>query len=122
MKLALVVDDSLAMRAVLTEMLEGIGYDVEHAVNGKQALEFCKRTTPDLIMLDIEMPVMDGLEFLEQFQNPTGIPVLMCTSKSDFRRMKSSLEMGAREYIMKPFDRSILASKLEMLGLVEADS
>ena len=119
MKTCLVVDDSRVIRKVARRMLEEIGFEVDEAGDGQQALERCGQALPYFILLDWNMPVMNGLEFLKALR---GLPggetpiVVFCTTENDIEHIQAALEAGASEYIMKPFDREILEAKLTSVG------
>ncbi|MDQ0506696.1 response regulator [Xanthobacter agilis] len=124
MKTCLVVDDSGVVRKIARRILERLGFLVEEAVNGQNALESCDRAMPDVILLDWEMPVVSGIEFLRLLRAREGgtVPkVIFCTSLNDMSHIAEALEAGADEYIMKPFDDEILHEKLEAVGLAEKD-
>lgn len=119
MKLCLVVDDSRVVRKVARRILEDLGFDVAEAADGVEALAWVRKAPPDVILLDWRMPAMDGLEFLRQLRNePEGhLPkVVFCSAENDLDRIREALANGADEYIMKPFDGDIVASKLAMAG------
>lgn len=121
MKNCLVVDDSRVVRKAARRILERHGFMVGEAENGQLALEACRAALPDLVLLDWNMPVMDGLEFLRAARAEFGAekPVIMlCTTESEFDRIVTALSAGAQEYIMKPFDDAILTGKLAQLGFV----
>jgi len=121
MKRMLVVDDSTAIRKAIRRILEPLGYHVEEAADGQQALTFCTEWgSLDAILLDIDMPVMDGLTFLRLLRQDARfaeLPVMMCTTHNAMSKIEEALSLGANEYIMKPFDAEIIGSKLEQLGL-----
>jgi two-component system chemotaxis response regulator CheY len=117
----LVVDDSRTVRRAARRMLEAKGFFVREAEDGQQALEACRAAPPVLVLLDWNMPVMDGITFLRLARaefGPDHPKVMLCTTESDFSRIVEALELGAQEYIMKPFDEDILAGKLIVLGLL----
>ena len=121
MKRILVIDDSSAIRKAIRRILEPMGYDVIEAEDGSKALE-AVGANADLtaILCDIDMPVMDGLTFLEQLRVRGGTvppPIIMCTTHTAFDKIQAALTLGASEYIMKPFDAEIIASKLEACGV-----
>ena len=121
MKRMLVVDDSTAIRKAIRRILESLGYDVDEAENGRQALTYCiEWGHVDGILLDIDMPVMDGLTFLRLLRQDARfaeLPVMMCTTHNAMSKIEEALSLGANEYIMKPFDAEIIGSKLEQLGI-----
>jgi two-component system chemotaxis response regulator CheY len=121
MKTALVVDDSSFIRKIARQILDGMGFDVTEAKDGAQALEECEKQLPDLILLDWNMPVMSGLEFLTKLRKMPGggePQVVFCTTENTRDKIMTALEAGATEYIMKPFDQEIIRTKLEQIGMV----
>ena len=121
MKSFLVVDDSRVIRNVARRILEALGFKVEEAADGQLALEACKRAMPDGILLDWNMPVMNGIEFLRALRATPGgdAPiVLFCTTETEMTKIQQAIEAGANEYIMKPFDSEIVESKLRQVGLL----
>ena len=103
-------------------MLEGHGFAVQEAEDGALALVGLPRTDmPDAILLDWNMPVMNGIEFLRALRaefGPDNPAVLFCTSENDMAFIEQAIEAGAQEFIMKPFDESILLDKFGQVGLV----
>ncbi|AWN41700.1 response regulator [Methylobacterium durans] len=123
MKTCLIVDDSAVIRKVARRIVETIGLRVIEAEDGAKALAHCTEAMPDAILLDWNMPNMDGYAFLRALrQEPGGTApkVLFCTTENDVGAIARALHAGADEYIMKPFDRDILTAKLEQVGLAEA--
>ena len=125
MKTCLVVEDSGVVRKVARRILEEMGFFVMEAEDGEQALEICKHALPTAVLLDWNMPVMDGYEFLGNLRRmPRGdMPkVVFCTTENGIDHIARALAAGADEYIMKPFDKDIVADKFREVGLVEATS
>ena len=121
MKTCLIIDDSRIIRKVARRIVEGLGFEVDEAADGAEALAWCASEMPDVILLDWNMPVMDGMTFLRQLRAQPGgeaPKVLFCTIETDARRIAEALSAGADEYVMKPFDGEILESKLAEVGLV----
>ena len=121
MKSCLVVDDSAVIRKVARRILEGLSFRIVEAEDGEQALEVCKRAMPEAVLLDWNMPVMDGYEFLKQLrQMPRGKSpkVVFCTTENDVAHIARAMHAGADEYIMKPFDKDIVTAKFQEVGLV----
>jgi two-component system chemotaxis response regulator CheY len=116
----LVVDDSVVVRKVARRILEAHGFAVEEANNGAVALEACHRHLPDVVLLDWNMPVMNGIEFLKvlrQEYGPERPLVVFCTTESEIRFIEEALANGAQEFIMKPFDEEILMGKFAQIGM-----
>jgi two-component system chemotaxis response regulator CheY len=123
MKTCLVVDDSGVVRKVARRIVETLNFSVIEAEDGEQALEACKRSMPEAVLLDWNMPVMDGLEFLVNLRAMPGgdaPKVVFCTTENGMDHIARALEAGADEYIMKPFDKDIVTDKFREVGLVEA--
>ncbi len=121
MKHCLVVDDSSVIRKVARRILEGFDFKVTEAEDGQKALDACKGDMPDAILLDWNMPVMDGFEFLQQLRKaPDGDKpkVVFCTTENDVAHIARALRAGADEYIMKPFDKDIVEAKFQEVGLI----
>jgi len=110
MKRILVVDDKATMRRLLQEYLIEQGYSVTTAENGRQALFAARHEPPDLILLDIMMPEMDGYAFLQSYRQEAQTPIIFLTAKVDETDKVIGLELGADDYITKPFGmRELLA-------------
>ena len=121
MKSCLVVDDSKVVRIVARRILEDLEFSVAEAEDGKGALNSCTAEMPDAILLDWNMPVMDGIAFLRELREVEGgdAPmVVFCTGERDIGSIQDAMTAGANEYIMKPFDSEILLSKFEQVGLL----
>lgn len=122
MKSCLLVDDSRVVRKVARRIAEDLGFDCEEAENGQAAYDFCAQTMPDAIILDWNMPVMSGIEFLEKLRDMDGgnaPKVIFCTTENDVDHIQRAISSGADEYIMKPFDSEIIESKFVQIGLIE---
>ena len=121
MKTCLVVDDSSVIRKVARRILEGLEFQILEAEDGEQALRSCQNQLPDAVLLDWNMPKMDGYEFLRQLRRMPGgdVPrVVFCTTENDVAHIARALHAGANEYIMKPFDKEIVEAKLQEVGLL----
>ena len=120
MKSCLIVDDSSVIRKVARRILEDMEFDVLEAEDGQQALLTCKSEMPGSILLDWNMPVMDGLEFLTALRKLDGgdqPKVVFCTTENDVAHIARAMKAGANEFIMKPFDREIVEAKFQEVGL-----
>jgi two-component system, chemotaxis family, chemotaxis protein CheY len=120
-KHCLVVDDSAVIRKVARRILEGLAFRISEAEDGEQALTACRTEMPDAVLLDWNMPVMDGYEFLKELRQMPGggaPKVVFCTTENDVGHIARALHAGANEYIMKPFDKDIMTAKLQEVGLV----
>jgi two-component system chemotaxis response regulator CheY len=122
--LALVVDDSRAMRSILTRLLSGLGFDVAQAGDGAEAMQVLNAgTRPDVILVDWNMPVMDGLTLIKTVrgrEDLRDISLMMVTTESEQGQIVRALAAGAHEYVIKPFTDEVIAEKLALLGLVAA--
>ena len=121
MKSCLIVDDSKMIRRVAGRILQELEFEPDEAKNGQEAMEKCQSRMPDAILLDWQMPVMDGLSFLKTLRSTPGGTrpvVVFCTAERDVSKIIEALEAGANEYIMKPFDSDIVSSKFFQAGLL----
>ena len=121
MKHCLVVDDSAVIRKVARRILESLDFVIGEAEDGRTALECCRERMPDAILLDWNMPEMDGYEFLKEIRREPGgnkPKIVFCTTDNDVAAIARAMHAGADEYIMKPFDREIVTQKFEEIGLV----
>lgn len=119
----LIVDDSRIIRKVARRIVEGLGFEVDEAADGSEALTFCAGVMPEIILLDWSMPVMDGLTFLRRLRAMPGgdkPKILFCTIETRPERIAEALAAGADDYVMKPFDGEILQSKLTEVGAIAA--
>ena len=117
----LVVDDSRVVRKVARRILEGNGFAVEEAEDGARALAACRERLPDCVLLDWNMPVMNGIEFLRALRREFGAErpiVVFCTTESEMSFIEEAITSGAQEYIMKPFDEEILMGKFAQVGML----
>lgn len=122
MPFCLVVDDSRVVRKVARRIVEDLGFACEEAEDGQKAFDFCAQKMPDAILLDWNMPIMSGIEFLEKLRAmPAGDSpkVIFCTTENDMAHIQRAMTAGANEYIMKPFDSEIIESKFSQIGLID---
>jgi two-component system chemotaxis response regulator CheY len=120
MKSCLVVDDSKVIRKVARHILETLNFTVDEAEDGREALSRIEANVPDVVLLDWNMPVMGGIEFLRTLRQKdleTQPKVVFCTTENDAAHIRAAIDAGADEYVMKPFDRETLESKLQIVGI-----
>ena len=119
MKHCLVIDDSRVIRKVSRHILETLDFTVDEAENGREGLDRCMQSMPDVILLDWNMPVMSGIEFIVQLRQREGgdkPKVVFCTTENDVAHIREAISAGADEYVMKPFDHETLQIKLQLVG------
>jgi two-component system chemotaxis response regulator CheY len=117
----LVVDDSKVIRKVARHILESLSLNVSEAGDGREALEMCDASVPDVVLLDWNMPIMNGLDFLRELSRRnlvTPPKVIFCTTENGVDYIRAAVDAGADEYVMKPFDRDTLESKLQIVGVL----
>ncbi len=114
-KRILVVDDETRMRDLLRAVLESRGYSVTEAEDGLQALKTFVADPPDMVMLDVMMPVMDGFACCRKLREYSQCPILMLTAKGEDYDQVRGLDCGADDYIIKPFAPMVLAARVEAL-------
>jgi two-component system chemotaxis response regulator CheY len=122
MPTCLVVDDSSIIRKIARRILEALDFQVIEAEDGVDALVHCKRSMPEAVLLDWNMPVMDGYHFLSHLRRMPGgdtPKVVFCTTENGIEHIERALSGGANEYIMKPFDKDIVMAKFQEVGLIE---
>lgn len=112
----LAVDDSKTIRAIIEKMLSEYKCELIKAADGQEGLTLSKNKRPDLILLDIDMPRMNGLELLKHLRNDRELantPVFMLTSKSSSKNVQIAVRLGVAAYIAKPFSRDKLIEKIQ---------
>ncbi len=112
-KLILIVDDEPRMIKFIRLNLDLEGYRVSEASNGLEALDKVRRELPDLVLLDVMMPEMDGFEALERIREISNVPVIMLTVKAEEEDKVRGLELGADDYVTKPFSPRELSSRIK---------
>jgi two-component system chemotaxis response regulator CheY len=122
---ALVIDDSRAMRSILRRTLLDLGFEVEEAGHGQEAIDLLTsgEVLPDVCLVDWNMPVMNGLEFVSAVRRTREwrqITLMMVTTESEHTQVVRALAAGAHEYVIKPFTGDAIVDKLNLLGLVDA--
>src|SRR3990172_9832781 len=108
----LVVDDKANVRQLLSEYLTGQGFKVVTATNGREALYAARHETPDVILLDIMMPEMDGYEFLREYRRERSVPVIIITAREEETDAVLGLKLGADDYVIKPFRMRELVARI----------
>lgn len=117
----LIVDDSKVVRMVARRILEDLKFEILEAEDGKEAMDHCLKAMPDVVLLDWNMPVMNGLDFLRALRKVDGGDepvVVFCTTENDMDHIRQAISAGANEYIMKPFDRAIIEAKFSQVGVL----
>ena len=117
----LIVDDSKVVRMVARRILQDLNFACIEAEDGQVALDACLEKMPDVILLDWNMPVMSGIDFLKELRSSEGGNepiVVFCTTENDMAHIREAISAGANEYIMKPFDRAIIEAKFAQVGVL----
>ena len=109
----LIVDDEPRILDSVRMNLELEGYQVFEATNGQAALDEVRRRLPDLVVMDVMMPEMDGFEALRELRKFSAVPVVLLTVKADERDVIHGLELGADDYVAKPFSPGVLISRIK---------
>lgn len=120
-KTCLIVDDSSVVRKLAVKLLEEIGFSCAEADNGQKALDFCKDKMPDVVLLDWNMPVMDGIECIKILRAIPGgaeAKVIFCSTYHQEEQVREAIAAGADEYIVKPFDRDVLKNMFRKVGVL----
>ena len=120
MKSCLIVDDSKVIRKVTRHILETLQFQVDEASDGTEALDRCTEFAPDVILLDWNMPVMSGMDFLRAYRasGAASAKIIFCTTENGIGHIQAAIDAGADEYVMKPFDRETLETKLQIVGCI----
>ena len=124
-KKVLIVDDEMRMRRIITDYLRIKGYNPIEASDGVEALELFSKENPDLVLLDVMMPRMDGWEVCRHIRSKSSVPIIMLTAKGEEEDELQGFELGVDEYISKPFSLKILLARIEAVlrrGTVLASS
>ena len=111
----LVIDDDQDVRGLVVELLRRAGHDVEEAPDGRAGLRALHRAPPDLVVLDVTMPELDGWQTLERIRDLTEVPVLMLTAHGEELERVRGLQAGADDYVTKPFGRQELTARVQAL-------
>ena len=109
----LVVDDDNALREMVGIVLESEGFEVSYHDAGSGAYEKFNEVKPDLVLLDVMLPGMDGIQVCEQIRSECGTPIIMLTAKTESEDVVRGLEAGADDYVVKPFDPAILIARIK---------
>ena len=122
MTYCLIVDDSAVIRKVAKHIVEGFKFQTDEAEDGCIALSKCRQQMPDAVLLDWNMPQMDGMAFikaLREEENGSKPKVIFCTTENDAKHITMAITAGADEFVMKPFDKTILETKFQQVGLID---
>jgi len=118
---ALLIDDSRAVRRIIGDIMKSLGFEVTEAIHGLDGLAKLEEFgIPDIVLVDWNMPEMNGLEFIKAVRaNPLyeDLPLMMVTTETEMERMAMAFIAGVNEYVMKPFNKAMIAEKLEILGI-----
>ena len=118
-----VVDDEPSIRELLVASLHFAGFEVNTAASGSEAIEVIEKTQPDLIVLDVMLPELNGFEVCQMIREKSDVPIIMLTAKSDERDELRGFDLGIDEYITKPFSPRILVARVEaVLRRTQADA
>jgi DNA-binding response OmpR family regulator len=110
----LIAEDEKDLRKLLYDQLTGAGYDVVQAKDGKEALDLFHTVNPDMAILDVMMPVLDGLSVLSKIRETSGMPVIFLTARGDEMDKVSGLRLGADDYLVKPWSINELLARIEV--------
>jgi two-component system, chemotaxis family, chemotaxis protein CheY len=124
---AMVVDDSRAIRMILSKTLGSLGFEVSQASNGREALERMvdvhdSDTPLSVVLVDWNMPEMNGLEFVQSVRarpEYEAVKLMMVTTETQIEQMTRALDAGANEYVMKPFTEEVISDKLRLMGVMD---
>ncbi|MCA1784209.1 MAG: response regulator transcription factor [Intrasporangiaceae bacterium] len=108
----LIVDDDSSLAEMLSIVLRNEGLDVAHVADGSVAVETFRNVRPDLVLLDVMLPGMDGMEICRRIRNESGVPIVMLTARTDIHDVVVGLESGADDYIVKPFKPQELIARI----------
>jgi two-component system, OmpR family, response regulator RpaB len=108
----LVVDDEASIRRILETRLSMIGYDVVTAADGEEALDIFRKATPNLVVLDVMMPKLDGYGVCQELRKESDVPIIMLTALGDVADRITGLELGADDYVVKPFSPKELEARI----------
>ena len=112
-QLVLVVDDDREMLSMVSYILELEGYGVAVAANGRAALALLEECGPDLVILDIVMPELDGFQVLDLIRQRSNVPVIMLTARNEVTTLRDALALGADDYVRKPFRTRELLARIQ---------
>lgn len=108
----LAIDDDAAIAEMVSILLEGRGYSVVTAPNGREGLAILERDNIDLVLLDLMLPVMDGIEICSHIRESSNVPIIMLTARTETEKVVEGLEAGADDYLTKPFEPEELVARI----------
>jgi DNA-binding response OmpR family regulator len=111
----LIIEDDLTLNRLLTGHLRSLGYEVHSATGGSDGISMAEETKPDLVVLDVMMPVVDGWQVCRRLRSTSAVPILMLTAKGTQEDVIQGLELGADDYLKKPFDLRELELRIEAI-------
>ncbi len=125
MATCLIADDSKIIRMLLIKIMANLGFDIIEAEDGEEVMEICEENMPDLIIMEWRLPVMEGIDVLYKIRMNKKVAqpkIMFCSNLIDVEKIRQALDGGADDYIMKPFDEDIIATKLDILGLLDLEA
>jgi len=111
----LLVEDAYINQILVDNLLTEIGLEVKVVNDGEEAIAALKIEKPDLLILDLMMPIMDGFTLLEKLKGQIDFPIIIVSARSDFESIEKAIELGAADYIIKPFNSNDFINKVERL-------
>lgn len=117
----IIADDSKVIRMLLSRIMTNFGFEVTEVEDGEELLDICQNAQPELVITDWELPAMDGIDVLYKIRGNARLrqpKFIFCSSSNDVSKAQEALDGGADDYIFRPFDEEIIATKLTILGLL----
>lgn len=121
MATCLIADDSKIIRMVLAKIMSNLSFNVLEAEDGEEVVELCQQNEPELIIMDWNLPLIEGIDVLYKIRSQRGIKqpkIIVCSSTIDIDKIKEAIQGGADDFIIRPFDEDIIFSKLAIMDLV----
>ena len=116
---ALIIDDDTTIQTILQRILKNkFDFTIYRAINGQEGLQVLDQSNPDFVLLDISMPIMNGIEFLQKIRQDERyktLPVVVISANNDREAITSTIDLGITDYILKPIDINLTISKIKMV-------